>query len=204
MDQWAEERRVQERELQAFTEATAFHLGKPWEYQEPGGYRWIGRIANGKAEIRLRASDQSRGSGQRDIRRIIVSGFYPGDHLPWGTKLPRITVAMSRGAETLAKEIRRRFLSKYLALYGENQKSKRENEAWLKQEDKTRAKLLDLSGGTLSAGRVIHFSGPGGCDGTIEVSGSVKIELRSVKHQEAIRIAWVLRNLAEIKEVETT
>ena len=115
-ERWAEERRIKESKLQSLIRDTTLRLGKPWEYQEPSGYMWVGRIANGSAMIQFRVS------GPDGNRRIAVSGVYPGNYLPWGIDTPSITVAMNRGAEVLAKEIRRRFLSKYLTLFDLNTK----------------------------------------------------------------------------------
>jgi hypothetical protein len=191
IEEWARERKARELELQVLAEATALHLGKPWEYQKPPhDCGWIGRIVNGKAEIHLR----------RNVDRVTVRGRYPGDNLPWSTKPLKITVAWHRGADALAKEIRRRFLPTYLVLYGQSQKAQREDEARLKQEDETKAKLLDSLSGTLHRGRAIHFSGPGDSRGTAEVSGgSVRFELRGMSHEDACWLAAILQQHRQIK-----
>lgn len=111
-------------------------------------------------------------------------------------KLPEISVAGNRGAEAIAKEIKRRFLPEYLPLL---QKAIDKRNAANSHEDKTRTNLITLAA-------IVNASVPTDRDrtttsfyhsdrayGDIQVSGdSVTLKLSSLTMDEAKRILAML------------
>lgn len=61
-------------------------------------------------------------------KRLTLSGGYPDGHLPYG-ETPHISVSAERSPESIAKDIHRRFLPQYLALFAQCLKEKAECEA---------------------------------------------------------------------------
>ncbi len=180
-------------ELQTITEEVAGHLGKPWKYKPAGEHPWSGRIVDGEAKIILSSS-----SG-----RITVRGAYPHGYLGWGRELPSITMAISRGAEVLAKEIERRFLPKYLPLFDESVEARRISNDRLEKEQIVRDAIVAEVNGRVQAGGKIDFAGPGGSRGNIEVyGGTITLELRGMSHKAAILLANHIATLKSTKPKE--
>lgn len=128
-----------------------------------------------------------------DGDRIRTSGLYPGNHLPWGTDYAYITTAMSRGAETIARDIQRRFLPKYLPLFERNMRMKAADEEYQCLEEAVKKALCEILGGERVFDKSIQFTGPGGSHGSMTVSGSsVTLELRSLGFEDAKSIARFL------------
>lgn len=178
-------------DLQNLTKEVAQYLGKPWVYGGKGTYTWQAKIVrNDNAEIGTKAT------GPADNRRIVVTGTYPGNHLPFSTERPRITAAVGRGAEMIAKDIVRRFLPKYLALFEQNMKAKAESEEFHRNEEKARISLCEAVRGKIAFDNSIRFNGPNkNCYGKIEVHSwgdHATIELKNIDFMAAHRLAKFL------------
>ena len=175
-------------ELQALTKEIAGHLGGPWVYGGQGTYSWQAKIVQSNdAEICIKAT------GVSDYRRLFVAGIYPGNHLPFGTEHPRITVAVSRGAEAIAKDIERRFLPQYLPLFEQNMQAKADDEEFRRKETAARDSLAEALDGEIVFDHSIRFAGPDNSYGTMTVGGdTVTVELRSLGVESAKRLAHFL------------
>jgi hypothetical protein len=114
------------------------HQGKPWKLTIHNVWYSV-EGANDQA-----FSLHFEGYGNQG--KLKISGTFPrtagGDHisLPSGTAHPEIRVTLSRGAETIAKEITRRFMPEYLPVLADIQKRKQSMDAYAaKQETNTKA-----------------------------------------------------------------
>jgi hypothetical protein len=148
-------------------------------------------------------------------RRVRVTGNYPqyNHHNPLSFQFtygdldrPEITCAVDRGAETIAKEIRRRFLADYRACLEEARRLVRKYERHDQQIRETTlaiAGALDLSEesirwnrshGNVTARPKLHFSTGDHVRADFDVHGgdSVEIDLNGVPPDLALRIAEVV------------
>ena len=80
--------------------------------------------------------DQGRGisfNAGREPGRLFIRGEMPGGHgttfLPHGATIPRITVSLSKTTQQIARDIERRFLPDYLALWQQCQDRKTATES---------------------------------------------------------------------------
>jgi hypothetical protein len=132
---------------------------------------------------------------------VLWFGFY-GDRVEIGGSFPRgvdhylfqpqeqkrITCAVSKGAERIARDIRSRFFPWYLPAYADGLKRKDEADAQLEWQDRNLQELAETLGGTVSqqfnGGRDPHVHiNRAGVYGHVEVNGYTKaanIELRGV------------------------
>ncbi len=186
-----EARKAKEAELQTITKEVADHLGKPWKYKPAGEHPWSGGIVDGEAKIIL-----ASGGG-----RIIVRGAYPyNGYLGRGQETPTITVAISRGAKVLAKEIRRRFIPRYLPLFDEAVAMRRQHNDRLEKEYATREAIAAEVNSKPAVNGKVFFTGPGRSRGEAEVyGGSVKIELRGIGYEAAILL---VKHIVALKSAE--
>jgi len=101
----------QKNELGKLAKDIAAYLGDGWKgsYQELYGWRDVALIVN---DDRATLSVYPTPDG-----RATISGHYPDGYNPYRQQSKDITVALSRGTEVIAKEIKRRFLPEYLASY---------------------------------------------------------------------------------------
>lgn len=128
-----------------------------------------------------------------DGDRLRVTGEYPGDHLPWGTDKPYITIAARRGADAIAKNIQRRFLPQYLPMFEKNMVMKVADERFQAQEEAAHESLREILGADRVFDGSIRFTGPGDSRGSMSISGgSVTLELRSLSFECARSVACSL------------
>jgi hypothetical protein len=167
---------------------------KPME--EPYPTQYI--IGPNEAELSIRIETYGSRKG-----RIEISGnFHIGrgrefiDVREWNgserSKLPEISVSGERGAQAIAKEIKRRFLPEYLPLLAKAIARRNEANSY---EDKTRANLATLA--EIAGARVpeergrttTYFTG-----GDIQVCGdSITLKLSSLSVEQAKQILEMMK-----------
>lgn len=110
----------------------AGELGGDWavSVKRTGDVRfWTSELvvtASDGREFNVRAEYQN-------LARFTVFGTYPSDarnehHFPYGVSRPSITVAVSRGGAALGREIKKRFLPDYDALFATMSDTNRRND----------------------------------------------------------------------------
>lgn len=122
MNDWQKEQQEKQNQLQILTHAIAHQLGEPWKAGADEHQR--DEIHNGQgAKLYLSFSNNGHDGSRVAIRagmNIGRNGAYETVYDPaTREKLspPFITVAISRGVETIAKEIRRRVIPEYLRMF---------------------------------------------------------------------------------------
>jgi hypothetical protein len=151
-----------------------------------------------EAELAIRIETYGARKG-----RIEISGnFHIGrdrqfvDVREWNgserSKLPGISVSGERGAQAIAKEIKRRFLPEYLPLLAKAIARRNESNTY---EDKTRANLpmlAEIAGARVPEERgrtTTYFTG-----GDIQVSGdSITLKLSSLSVEQAKQILEMMK-----------
>jgi hypothetical protein len=201
--------RTPNEELVQLTKDIAKELGDAWTFKpldEPYPTQYIQGLNGAELAVRIETY------GSRKGRVEIHGNFHIGrnrefvDVREWShstserCKLPEISVAGNRGAASVAKEIKRRFLPEYLPLL---QKAIEKRDAATSWEDKTRANLVTLAA-------IVNASVPTERDrttasfyhndkayGDIQVSGdSVTLKLSNLTMKQAKQI---LTSLTEVK-----
>jgi hypothetical protein len=144
----------------------------------------------------------------RPVTKLNVSGTY-GDlykFKPCNAKLPEINVSASRGAATIAKDIKRRFLPGLMEIVTKMRDAKDRTDSYNDKSVNNTRKLVDLSNGAFELNYKNEYSGGPRIDqpnasptrienfyGSLSVSGdSVGIELRSLTMDQAERIIRAL------------
>lgn len=170
----------------------ALQLGNPWKVDEDIAtfYARIVEPSGGKLRIQRVQQDKSR---------IRVTGVYPGE-LPYGyrhdgaygtEKPPYITVSIDRGMTVIAKEIRRRFLPKYLPLLTLCKENQAAEEAHKKKKAETKEMLVTAFDGKIIFDHSIHFR-VASCYGVIEVNSSIDVKLEDMSLDAALKLAEFL------------
>jgi len=169
----------------------AQELGKPWEADE----------VDASFYTRIIHPDGAKLSVRFDKDKLRVTGVYPGG-LPYthrhdgayGTeKPPYISVSKSRGAATIAKEINRRFLPKYLPLFEQCKKNQAEEQSYEQEKAAARESLAAAFGGKIIFDSSVHFRVPS-CHGSAEVHGSIGVKLEDMSLDAALRLAEFLKD----------
>lgn len=143
--------------------------------------------------------------GKKD--RVEVYGIYP--HYPYrkngnanrgyplsGVDTPRITCALSRGPEAIAKDIERRFLNKYIRCYELAVERIAQDEEYQNDQEACISRLADILG--VSTTRSEIYYNHNNIWGTIKPNGrdDVTFELRRVPTAIAAKICEVLKGAA--------
>lgn len=123
------------RTLEAMATNVATLLGNGWRLESVDEWGHYCKLVDDKGHsIHIN-------NGTRKEGRYSISGGYPSDehgrNLDYvrraaghNVELPKITVAWSRNPEAIAKDIIRRFLPDYLALYAKAEEKQRETNAY--------------------------------------------------------------------------
>lgn len=115
------------------------HL-KPWYIDHSHDYYNVRAIRDDMPEAALWFN--------LDRERLEISGGYPRKYEPYASENPpRISVSAGRPAESIAKDIKRRFLPEYIPLYAQKVKLKRETEAQIAVTNAALDELAALLGG---------------------------------------------------------
>lgn len=109
--------------------------------------------------------------------RVVVSGSYPPD--TWGrNSVGSITIALSRGAEAIVKDIKHRFLPGYLESYAKALAAKQAADECQAQQEAIIAELAAILG-VEPRGEVAYAYGAGRTRATVKnpYQGGVSLEL---------------------------
>ncbi len=134
---------------------------------------------------------------QRGTRgRVHVSGHYPPGFAPPTEERTHITVALSRGAETIARDIQRRFLPPYLEHWADACREQASQAAALARQQ---AQLEELAA-VLDVPVRDYGSGPwldwryGTAVADIRVRSEAHLKLQFLPYEVALAICQVLRD----------
>lgn len=167
----------------------ALQLGNPWKADRDVATFYARIIGPSGAKLHIR----------RDKAKARVTGVYPGE-LPYGyrhdgaygtEKPPYIGVSESRGAAIIAKEIRRRFLPKYLPLLTLCKEKRVADEVYEKKKAETKEALVAAFNGKIVFDHSIHFR-VASCYGVAEVNSSINIKLENMSLDAALKLAEFL------------
>ena len=197
-------------ELCALAEQVAEALGKPWTTSPPLRFQ-------GGAPVHAYEPPQHlylQGDGDErlelyftrdsNMQRLTVEGRYPSTarggfiSIPHGMERPEITVAISRGAAVIAKEIARRLLPEYRKVLARVQETKRRTDTYENSQDGNLKSFAAVFGTAPSADNLKNGSmriGTPFSDVLIEVEAfddSVNMKLRSVPIEKALLLAQLL------------
>lgn len=170
----------------AIVEQVALHLGAPWKFYRLGeASDWQFRIIDGTGRGLVFCKDYR-------VKKFTVSGMHPrGASYSRTGYYKEIGVSISRPPKEIAADICRRLLPDYLDAY-DQMKTRLVEE----QEQLQRIHLIAQSLAKVTGGRIAHHSGsdqrtvyfPQG-QAQITRTGEVKLELRSISAEQAIKIA---------------
>jgi hypothetical protein len=193
---------MENQDLQNLARDIAVHLGENWRVI-PRDADWIANIGsqNGATIYVERSGD-----------RLVVTGKFPrgedGCNFVPHDKRPRITVRASRSPESIAGDIRRRFLPEYLPLYDEAAALWESHRRAEEQRRRELALLAEATGGTVVTHNSVRWYGEHsgkvevrhGGYATVEVSTTVDVALKMVgvlkkgrgrqRHREQKGVTW--------------
>lgn len=210
-------------DLQQLARDVAGSLGDGWSVREPNGedsrdYRVHAWLTQGTGNGHPHELCLSLDGPSYAPARLHADGKYPpdfdGSYIACDVSrrckvdIPHITVAIERGAATIAREIERRLLPDYRRLHVECVKLATERREEHQRRERNLAELANAAGvEPASAERrggswTLNLYGIGGQDevygnaepGYGESGGGARVELRSLSHEQACAVLRLLRD----------
>ncbi len=187
------------------TRAIAHYLGEPWTFDEaPTRQMGADRAAITGLAAQAIYLHLEIGRSAPQPGRLVVTGDYPQHRhvsLLRDSEKPTITVAVARGAQTIAGDIQRRFLPAYQAAYDlarqrQQQHETKETELWQLLTQAAAALGVHAPRGPFD--RITRATMYAHGHGSVEASpgyvpGTITITANSVPLPQALQILAILR-----------